>query len=274
MAAKKTNRTTKPRPVALVTGGSSGIGLELAKQFAENDYDVIIVSENRQKLKDAALRIQRVSSGKVDIIVADLAKPDGPVKVYNEVKKRRKEVNALVNNAGVGVFGEFGKETKLKDELAMMQLNAVSVMHLTKLFLPQMLKRGYGKILITASIVSITSNPLLTVYAGTKAFDYIFAEGLRQEVKDKGITVTALLPGATHTNFFPRAGMQKTELWKNREKMANPADVAKEAFKALMDNKDHVIAGFENKVQAFVADIMPKEFTAKNAKPKLVSSNK
>lgn len=260
------------KPVALVTGGSSGIGFELAKQFAENDYDVLIVSENRQKLKDAAARIQRISKGQVGIIVADLAKSDGPEKVYKAVKQLGVEVNALANNAGVGVFGEFGKETRLKDELAMMQLNAVSVMHLTKLFLPQMLKRGYGKILITASIVSITSNPLLTVYAGTKAFDYIFAEGLRQEVKDKGITVTALLPGATLTNFFPRAGMQKTELWQNRDKMADPADVAKEAFQALMDNKDHVIAGTGNKLQAFVADIMPKEFTAKNAKPKIASS--
>jgi short-subunit dehydrogenase len=184
------------------------------------------------------------------------------------------EIDALVNNAGVGVFGEFGEETDLNDELAMIQLNVVSVVHLTKLFLPLMIKRGSGKILITASIVAITSNPLLTVYAGTKAFDYIFAEGLRDEVKDKGITVTALLPGGTNTNFFKRARMEDTELWKHRDSLADPVDVAKEAFKALMDNKDHVIAGFKNKVQAAIADVMPKEMTAHNERPKRVSTNK
>jgi uncharacterized protein len=265
-------KATNPRPVALITGGSSGIGFELAKVFAENNYSVIIVAEDKKKLKQAAERIQRVSTGEVGIITADLSKADGPDKVFKAVQQLDMEINVLVNNAGVGVFGEFGEETDLNDELSMIQLNVVSVVHLTKLFLPLMLKRGYGKILITASIASITSAPMLTVYAGTKAFDYIFAEGLRDEVKEKGITVTALLPGATDTNFFKRAGAEKTDVAQDKEALADPADVAKVAYDALMSGKDHVIAGFKNKMTAAMADIMPKEMTVHNSRLKKVST--
>lgn len=253
----------RAKPATLITGGSSGIGLEFAKLFARDGHKVIIVSEKADELKTAAAQIHIESGQKVKTITANLATANGVKKLFNSVTKSDYEIGILVNNAGIGTYGEFGTQTDLETELEMIQLNVTATVHLTKLFLPGMIERNYGKILITSSMSAIASTPLMTVYGATKAFGYIFAEGLRQEVKDKGITVTALLPGNTETNFFIRADTPESEII---SKKADAADVAKTGYDALMSGKDHVIPGIKNKLEAALADILPKAFTASQAK--------
>jgi short-subunit dehydrogenase len=249
------------KPVVLVTGGSSGIGLELAKVFAEEGHDLIIASDNRAKLKKAAEEIALAGDGtRVDIVVADLAKPAGAQKLYDAVKELGRKVDILVNNAGRGVWGEFARETDLKEELEIIQLNAASVVAVTKLFVADMLKRRRGKILITASEASLAPIALMSVYAATKAFVYSFALSLREELKDAGITVSALLPGATQTDFFLRADMEDAK-FVQEGKMADPAKVARDGYDALMKGDDHVVTPFKDAVRLSVAKLMPDRWT-------------
>jgi uncharacterized protein len=244
-----------PKLVALVTGASSGIGLELAKVLASEGYDLIITSDDRAKLESAAKQIKQVGpSVQIGVVEADLARPDGAKKLYQIVRKLGYAVDILVNNAGVGVWGEFA-ETDLDAELKMIQLNAASVVAVTKLFARDMVERGAGKILITASEASLAPSALLTVYAATKAFDYSFAQALREELKDKGVTVTALLPGATDTNFFKRAGMAHTKTAQG--KLADPAQVARAGYDALMSGDDHVVTPLRDRVAITVAKFLP-----------------
>jgi short-subunit dehydrogenase len=183
------------KQLALITGASSGIGLELAKLFANGGYDLVIVSDDREKLEAAAWELRQITnSGSIHIIEADLSQLDSARKVYEQVRVTGRELDVLVNNAGVGVYGDFTRETDLDREIGMIQLNTIAVVQLTKLFAPQMVTRGSGRILITASVASLMPTPLLTVYGATKAFVYAFAQGLREELSDTGVTVTALLP--------------------------------------------------------------------------------
>lgn len=251
------------RPVALITGGSSGIGLELAKQFAYHGYDLILVARDMRKLLDAeALLLRDNPATDIRIISEDLTLPDGADRVYAGAMQTGWRVDVLVNNAGQGVYGDFTTQTDLQAEMEMIQLNIVSVVRLTKLFARDMVARGHGKILMTASMVALAGAPYLTVYAATKAFIYSFAEGLRDEVKDKGVVVTALLPGATDTNFFRRAKMQNTRVANSN--LADPADVARAGFNALMNDSDHVVApSFKTKVGAAITKFMPAETATK-----------
>jgi hypothetical protein len=249
------------KSVVLVTGGSSGIGLELAKIFAAEGHDLIIASDNRGKLKKAADEIALAGDGgTVDIVIADLSKPAGPKKLHDAVQKLGRKVDVLVNNAGRGVWGDFARETDLKDELAMIQLNAASVVSVTKLFVADMLRRGRGKILITASEASLAPIALMSIYAATKAFVYSFALSLREELKDTGIMVTALLPGATQTDFFLRADMEDAK-FVQEGKMADPAKVARDGYDALMKGDDHVVTPFKDRVRMTVAKLMPDSWT-------------
>jgi short-subunit dehydrogenase len=194
----------KAKSIVLITGGSTGIGLELAKIFAAEGYDLVIASGNRANLHKAAESIALARDGTtVKTVVADLSKPSGPKKLFDAVKKVGRPVEVLVNNAGFGVWGDFARETDLKDELAMIQLNAASVVALTKMFAAGMVKRGSGKILITASEASLAPIAFMSIYAATKAFVYSFALSLREELKDTGVTVTALLRKRTCSSVRP-----------------------------------------------------------------------
>lgn len=232
------------RPLAVVTGGSGGIGFELARQFAQNGYDLVICGDGAPKLNEAAQALSGLGEGgasAVQPVTADLATREGVEMLYGEVRALGRPVDVLCANAGVGVQGEFATETRLEDELRMIQLNCTSVVHLTKLVARDMVERGQGKILITSSVAGIMPAPYMAVYAATKAFDRFFAEGLRGELKEHGITVTALEPGPVETAFFDRAGMEDTKA--GQGKKADPADVAKAAYEALMAGKDHVLPG-------------------------------
>lgn len=255
--------TENANSIALVTGGSSGIGLEIARCFARG-YGLIIASTNRAKLSHAAEELEAAGAPNVDIVVADLAKPNGPEQLYRAVRDIEISPDFLVCNAGAGVHGDFVRETDLSSELAIIQLNVVSTVHLTKLFARHMVERGSGRILITSSIAALAPSPKLSVYSATKAFDYAFAEALANELKDSGVTVTALLPNQTETGFFARADMQDSAI--GQSKKSDPADVAKAGYTAMMKGKDHVAAPFATKITAALTSVLPASLVTAQAR--------
>ncbi len=241
---------------ALITGGSDGIGFELARLFRRHHYNVLLVSDDLSKLERAALMLQQEkSAARIEVIEADLSLAEGPEVVIDAVYDLNLEIDVLANNAGVGVYGDFVSETHLEQELRMIQLNIASVVALTKHVARQMAERGSGRILITSSLAGLAGAPWMSVYGATKAFDYIFALGLREELRDRGVTVTALLPSQTDTNFFHRAHMERSKLMDTR--LADPAEVAQAGFDALMNNEDHVNAPLRSKLMSSMGSLMP-----------------
>jgi short-subunit dehydrogenase len=251
--------TDLTRQFAVVTGASSGIGLELAKQFAMNGFDLLIAAES-SALNAAAQEIQALGA-QVQPVQADLATYEGVEKLCSAIQSGGRPVDAAAINAGVGVSGEF-INTDLDAELNLIKLNVLSTVHLTKRVVKQMVTRGSGRILFTSSIAGVMPTPYETVYGASKAFVKSFSEGLREELKDTGITVTALMPGATETNFFHRAGADDTKLGASEKDDA--AEVAKEGFEAMMAGKDHVVAGsFKNKAFVVASHVFPDPAVAK-----------
>lgn len=250
---------TTNKQLALVTGASSGIGFELAKQFAQNGFDLLVVAES-----DAihnAVRDFEALGAQVQAVQADLASHEGVHKLVSEIESGGRQIDAAALNAGVGVSGRF-VETDLGAELNMIRLNVLSTVHLAKPIVKQMVARGSGRILFTSSIAGTMPTPYETVYGATKAFVRSFSQGLREELKETGVSVTALMPGATETNFFHRAGADDTKLGAGEKDDA--AEVAKEGFEALMAGKDHVVAGaLKNKLQAAAGYTLPDPLVAK-----------
>ena len=251
------NASTGPQPLAVVTGASSGIGLELARQFAQHGYDLLVCAED-DGIHGAAVEL-RASGARVEALQADLATPDGTDELYDRIQQLGGVIDAIAINAGVGVGGPF-VETDLDEEINLINLNVVSVVHLTKHVLKDMVERGEGRILFTSSIAAEMPAPFLAVYGASKAFVQSFAEALRNEVKDTNIVITALQPGPTDTNFFERAHMEDTKVATGKK--TDPAEVARVAFEALMKGKDHVVVGAKNKVQSTLAQVLPETVTA------------
>lgn len=247
----------------LITGGTQGIGYELAKIFAANGHNLIIVARDEAELKSAQ---DELSGSGVDVITIskDLFEPDAAFELYDEVNAKG-NVEILVNNAAQGEYGLFA-DTDIQRELAIVQLNISSLIALTKLFLKDMLQAGEGKILNLSSIASKSPGPWNSVYHGTKAFVQSFTEALRSEVKDQNITVTALLPGATDTDFFNKANMQNSKAVQDKDKLADPAKVAQDGYDALMNNDDMVISGTKNKVEVAMGKMMPDRVKADKTK--------
>jgi len=247
------------RPLAVVTGASSGIGLELARQFAQHGYDLIIAAEDQGISRVAGtLRNDGIEVRDVQV---DLAKPEGVEKLYREIENGGRPVDAIALNAGVGAGGDFARTTDLNDELNLIDLNVRSTVHLAKRVLQNMVARGQGRVLFTSSIAATMPGTFNSVYNASKAFVQSFAQAIRNELKDTGVTITALMPGPTETNFFERADMEDTKVGASEKD--DPAEVAREGYEALMAGKDHVIAGsFMNKVQATLAHLVPDTLTA------------
>jgi len=242
------------RPFAVVTGASSGIGYELARQFAEHGYDLLITSQH-EHIADAERALGEFGV-MVESVQADLATNEGVNELYQRIKDDGRPLAAIAINAGVGVSGNFTEETSLDDELNLIRLNVIAPVHLAKHVIRDMVRTGGGKVLFTSSIAGTMPAPFLAVYGASKAFLTSFAQAIRNELKDSGVTITVLMPGATETEFFHRAGMEDTKLGASEKD--DPAEVAKDGFEALMAGKDHVVAGsFKNKVQAVAGHVLP-----------------
>lgn len=240
---------------ALITGATSGIGYELAKLFANDKYNLVIVARNQQELDEKAAEF-RALGVEVVSIAKDFFQRDEVFALYDEVKSKGIQIDVLVNNAGQGVYGEF-KDTDIERELSIIDLNISSLVILTKCFVQDMTARNSGNILNLASIASKSPGPWQSVYHGTKAFVLSFTEAIREELKDFDITITALMPGATDTDFFNKADMLESKAVQDPEALSDPADVAKEGFDALMAGKDKVIAGMKNKIQTTMGNVIP-----------------
>jgi len=239
---------------ALITGATEGIGYELAKLFVKDNYNLIIVARHQDELDSRAQEF-RAQGAEIITIAKDLFKREEAFAVCEEVKALGLHVSVLVNNAGQGVYGLF-KDTEIERELDIVDLNIAATVILTKHFAKDMIARNEGKILNLASIASKTPGPWQSVYHGTKAFVYSFSEAIRYELKDHNITVTALLPGATDTDFFHKADMTESKIVQDTS-LADPADVAKDGYDALMSGDDKVISGFKNKAMIGMANLMP-----------------
>jgi uncharacterized protein len=251
--------TVSNRKFAVITGASSGIGLELARQCIEHDFDIMIAAED-EGIHEAARHLG-AAGAVVEAVHCDLATFEGCEKLVEAVNRSNRHLDALLLNAGVGVGGSF-VQTDLEEELKMIALNANAVVHLAKRLVPRMINRGQGRVLITASVASTSPAPFLAVYGATKAFDLSFAEALRFELKDTGVTVTALQPGATDTEFFERAEMENTKVAQGKKD--DPADVAKAGFDAMMAGKDKVIAAsLKSKLEGLAGEILPEPTKAK-----------
>jgi uncharacterized protein len=248
------------RPLAVVTGASSGIGRALAVQFAENGYDLVVAAED-DRIEPVARTLARNGAQAIPV-QANLATFDGVEDLYRAIQDAGRP-DAVALNAGVGVGGDFARDNDLADELRLIGLNVTGAVHLARRVLPDMIAAGRGGLLFTSSIAATAPGPYHATYAASKAFLLSFAEAVRYELRDTGVTVTTLMPGPTDTEFFDRAGLQGTKL---REETAkdDPAEVAREGFEALMAGKDHVVAGsVKNKVQAASGRVLPE--TAKAA---------
>ncbi|HNP22870.1 MAG TPA: SDR family oxidoreductase [Panacibacter sp.] len=254
------NELKKPNYV-LITGGTSGIGYELAKLFAQEGYNLVIVARDLAELENTAAGFSQQYEVEVVKICKDLFDTRNAFALYEEVLDKGIEVSILVNDAGQGQYGKF-IDTDIQRELDIIQLNISSLVVLTKLFVKDMLQRGNGKILNLSSIASKVPGPFQSVYHGTKAFVQSFTEAIRAELKDCGITVTALLPGATDTDFFNKAGMQESKIVQEGQ-LDDPAKVARDGFDALMSGDDKVVSGFKNKMQLAMSSITPDDKAAK-----------
>lgn len=239
----------------LITGATSGIGYELAKLFAEDQHDLIIIGRHQHTLDEKAQEF-RQHGVEVITIVKDLFNKEAGREIYNEVKSKGLDVDILVNDAGMGEFGKF-VENDLEKELAIVQLNICSVLSLTKPFARDMVARGSGRILNLSSIAGKIPGPYHAVYHGTKAFIDSFTAALHSELKETGVSVTALLPGVTDTDFFRKAHMESSKIV-DQDK-ADPAKVAKDGYKALMNGEASVISGFKNKFQVAESNILSDE---------------
>lgn len=230
---------------ALVTGGTRGIGYEIAKLLAQNNYNLILIARTESDLEVAAANLRQWDI-EVLTISKDLFDYPSAYEVYYELDKRNISPEILVNDAGQGLYGEF-KNTDISSEIDIIHLNVVSLVILSKLFVRDRLGKNGGKILNLSSIASKMPGPWHSVYHGTKAFVQSFSEAIREELKEEGITVTTLLPGPTATDFFNKANMNRSKIL--QDKLADPAEVAKDGFLAMMRGDDKVISGFKNKLQ-------------------------
>jgi len=257
---------------ALITGATSGIGYELAKIFAQNGYNLVLVARNEENLREVAKEFEQNGNIHTHIIAVDLFLPDAAQKVYKKTSELGIAINILVNDAGQGEWGRFIK-TDLQREIDLVQLNIISLMSLTKFYLKEMVDRNEGRILQLASSVSKAPSPYLSVYAATKAFVLSFTEALAEELSESEVTITALQPDATDTDFFHKAKAENTVTYKERD-LYSPEEVAKAGYEGLMNGETTVLPGFMNKTQAAMNTVMPDSAIASNMSKQMESSMK
>jgi short-subunit dehydrogenase len=247
----------------LITGASSGIGLELARVFARNGYPLIITATVESELAGVARELTHQHGVEVLFVAQNLLKPQAAEQLYSAVQSKRLRIDILVNNAGIGYRGAFVRQP-LYTQMEMIRLNIESVVAMTRLFVPDMVSRGEGRVLNVASTGSFMAAPQMAVYHATKAFVLSFSEAVSSELKETGVTMTALCPGATDTHFFPRAEAVETTVFQKGNVMS-PRDVAEEGYRALMKGERVHIAGGLNKAMVFSSRFVPEFILAKLA---------
>ncbi|MFL5462768.1 MAG: SDR family NAD(P)-dependent oxidoreductase [Gemmatimonadaceae bacterium] len=252
------------RKTALITGGSGGIGLELAKVLARKGFDLVLVARQRDTLEAAAGQLEGIHEVKVTAFAADLRRRESPEAIFDFLHNENIPVEILVNNAGFGLGGEFA-DTDLTRELEMIQVNIAALTHLTKLFLPAMIKRHSGHILNVASTAAFQPGPLMAVYYATKAYVLSFSEALAEELRNSGVSVTALCPGPTRTDFAATAEMTNSRLF-TAFGAADAADVAEYGVDAMMHGRRVAIPGIKNKIIAQANRFAPRTVSAKVAR--------
>ena len=242
---------------ALITGASGGIGYELAKLFAKDHHDLVLVARNAEKLSHVAAELQAQFGVSVKVIALDLTDPGAASSLFHRLSSQGVSVDILVNNAGYGVFGEFN-HSSTEETLGQIQLNIVALTHLTKLFAAPMVERRSGKILNVASTAGFQAGPLMAVYYATKAYVISFSEALANELERSGVVVSCLCPGATDTGFQGRAGNDNTILFKKLRPM-DAQTVARDGYRGLMAGKTLIISGFRNWLVAESVRFAPRK---------------
>jgi len=255
---------------ALITGASSGIGYELAKLFARDGHDLVLVARNRPVLEALADKLKEQHGTSVKVLAKDLGQPSAPQEIVSQLKKDGIQVDVLVNNAGVGAHGPFA-ESDLKVQLNMIQVNLTALTELTRLFLEDMVKRGQGRIFNIASTAAFQPGPLMAVYYASKAYVLSFSEALAEELRPTGVTITTLCPGPTDTGFQKAAGIQGIRLLK--AKRMDAQTVARIGYEGLFKGKVIVISGLTNKIGAFLVRFVPRGIV-RRAVRKLQEKNK
>lgn len=245
---------------AVVTGASAGIGTALARLLAGGGTNLVLTARRRERLEKLAAELAAANKIQVEIVAADLEQPSAPGEIYAFTAGKRIDVDLLINNAGFGHYGAFGSEP-LEPQLGMVQVNCAAVVQLTHLYLPGMVQRRRGDILILASTASFQAVPYISVYAASKAFDLLFAEGLAEEVRAYGVHVCALCPGSTTTEFHQVAG-QPDHL---KRKQETAEKVARVGLEALAAGKSYVISGFANYASAHAERLVPRRFVTRTA---------
>ena len=254
MNASASHSPASGRGFAVVTGASSGIGYELARQFADNDFDVLIAAEDAA-IEDARRELEQLGAT-VTAVQVDLATDGGVDELYRHICEAGRPVDAIALNAGVGAGGAFVGGTDLHDELRLIDLNVRSTVHLAKHVLRDMVDRDEGRVLFTSSIASTMPGAFQAVYDASKSFVQSFALALRNELEDTGVRITSLMPGPTDTEFFERADMLDTKV--GSDDKDDPADVARDGFEALMAGDERVVsASMRTKLQGRGSRLMP-----------------
>jgi short-subunit dehydrogenase len=244
-------------PTALITGASSGIGLELASLAAQDRHDLVLVARQRERLESVGRGLAEEYGVRVSVLAKDLGDPSAPADLGRELAGRHIEIDVLVNNAGFGVYGFFA-QTSIDRELEMIQVNVAALTHLSKLVLPGMRKRRRGRILNVASTAAFQPGPIMAVYYATKAYVLSFSEALASECTGTGVTVTALCPGPTRTEFEGRSGSPEEIMVRKKGFLMSASDVAHEGWRGMKAGKRVVIPGFKNRLLVQAERVTPR----------------
>lgn len=251
------------RQRALVTGASGGIGLEIARDLARRGFDLILTARSRDALERIAAELSSSAGVDARVYAQDLARPDAARELFDAITADELNVDLLVNNAGFAMFGPFAAADE-QTQMDLLQVNIVALTQLTKLFLPEMLQRGAGRILNVSSTAAFQPGPLMATYYASKSYVLLFSEALAEELRGSGVTVTALCPGATTSGFQKRAKMEKSRLVAGR--LMDASVVARQGVDAMLRGQSLVIPGFKHQVVAWSMRLLPRSIVPRVVK--------